>query len=119
MTPRVPTPTSVLRFGHARVDITPPVGIYHRMWGAARHDRATGVHRSLIADVLVFAPADGSGVPVLRLHLDLVGLMGEQYSELVAAVSRATGVPAANVTAAFSHSHSAAYLAPNRVPLSG
>jgi hypothetical protein len=32
-TRQVKSPTSFLRFGHARVDITPPVGIYHRMWG--------------------------------------------------------------------------------------
>ncbi len=51
----VPSPTSRLRVGHARADITPPVGIYHRLWGAARHDRATGVHRPLLADVLAFA----------------------------------------------------------------
>ena len=54
----VPAPTSLLRFGHARAEITPPVGIYHRMWGAARHDRATGVHRPLVADVLVLAPLE-------------------------------------------------------------
>ena len=28
------------------------------MWGAARHDRATGVHRPLVADVLVLAPLE-------------------------------------------------------------
>src|SRR4051812_32293050 len=38
----VEPPTSILNFGHARVDVTPPVGIYHRLWGAARHDQATG-----------------------------------------------------------------------------
>ena len=50
------TPTSMCRLGIARADITPPVGIYHRMWGAATHDRATGVHRPLTATALVFHP---------------------------------------------------------------
>ena len=45
----VRTPTSILRLGYARADVTPPVGIYHRMWGAARHDRASGVHRPLVS----------------------------------------------------------------------
>ncbi len=35
------------RFGIARRDITPPVGIYSRNWGAAEHDVAESIHRSL------------------------------------------------------------------------
>ncbi len=42
----------------ARCDITPPVGIYHRMWGAALHDRATGVHRPLEATLLWLEPCE-------------------------------------------------------------
>ena len=61
-TTSVPSPTSILRFGYAQGDITPPVGIYHRMWGAARHDKATGVHRPLLADVLILESSDESGV---------------------------------------------------------
>jgi hypothetical protein len=34
------------RAGLSRCDITPPVGIYHRMWGAATHDRSTGLRQS-------------------------------------------------------------------------
>ena len=45
--------------GFARADITPPVGIYHRMWGAALHDRATGVHRPLTATALWLEPPAG------------------------------------------------------------
>src|SRR4029453_6096501 len=40
----VKTPQSRCHFALAWADITPPVGIYHRMWGAAKHERATGVH---------------------------------------------------------------------------
>ncbi len=58
-TTQVNTPTSRLRLGYARRDITPPVGIYHRMWGAARHDAATGVHRPLHIDVLILEPLGG------------------------------------------------------------
>lgn len=42
--PHIDTPQSICRAGVARRDITPPVGIYHRTWGAATHERATGVH---------------------------------------------------------------------------
>ena len=48
----VNTPQSRCRVGIAGGDITPPVGIYHRMWGAATHDRATAVHRPLLATLL-------------------------------------------------------------------
>ena len=54
----VHTPQALCRAGVARRDITPPVGIYHRMWGAATHDRATGVHRPLLATVLVLESQD-------------------------------------------------------------
>jgi hypothetical protein len=39
--------------GVAREDITPPTGIYARNWGAAIHDTAEGIHRSMAATVLV------------------------------------------------------------------
>ena len=50
-------PQSFCRGGLARRDITPPVGIYHRMWGAATHDRSTGVHRPLMATALALSPS--------------------------------------------------------------
>ena len=68
------SPTSRVRFGLARADITPPPGILHRLWGAARHTQAAGVHRPLVADVMVFGPVDGtSDPPLIRAHLDWGG----------------------------------------------
>ena len=46
------------RIGIARVDITPPVGIYFRNWGAAKHDVADSVHRPLSLSVLTLSPRD-------------------------------------------------------------
>ena len=57
-TTMVPTPTSRVRCGLARAEITPPVGIYHRMWGAATHERAQGVHRPLTATAVAFQAID-------------------------------------------------------------
>jgi hypothetical protein len=54
--------------GVARRDITPPVGIYARLWGAATHEVAEGIHRPLTATAL--AVRDDSG-PLVLVALDL------------------------------------------------
>jgi hypothetical protein len=56
------------------IGTTPPVGIYNRMWGAARHDAATGVDRPLSAEVMVFEAIDRPGDRFVRAQLDLCGL---------------------------------------------
>ncbi len=49
----VKPPSVAALIGAAKRDITPPVGIYARQWGAASHDVAEGVHRPLTANVMV------------------------------------------------------------------
>jgi hypothetical protein len=46
------------RIGVAREEITPPVGIYARNWGAAMHDTAEGVHRPLTLTALSLQSED-------------------------------------------------------------
>lgn len=122
-TARVAIPTSRVQLGTARVDITPPVGIYHRMWGAARHDRATGVHRPLFGDVLVIDsledPANRGGTRLVRAYLDMVSLAESQTSELTRALAAATGVPADHAVISYSHTHSGGWFVPNRFSLPG
>ena len=113
------TPTSRLRFGTARADITPPVGIYHRMWGAASHDRAAGVHRPLYADVIALLPRAGDGPGLLRLLIDLVGLGKNELDALTQTAADASGIPSQNVVITFSHTHSAGMMTPDRIPLPG
>lgn len=62
-------PAASVRAGAARRDITPPVGIYARNWGAARHDVAEGVHRPLYATALAMQPV-GGGEPLVLVSLD-------------------------------------------------
>ena len=45
-------------FGAATRDVSPPVGIYARTWGAATHEAAEGIHRPFAATAAVFAPLD-------------------------------------------------------------
>src|SRR2546426_164549 len=90
--PHVDTPTSLCHFGIARCDVTSPVGIYHRMWGAATHERATGVHRPLTATALVLQPLDGPNQqPQVIVALDLCLLWAKEMDGLLAALAEATG----------------------------
>jgi hypothetical protein len=56
--------------GAAQTDITPPVGIFARNWGAADSDVATGIHRPLAATALTFQ-TEADGAPLVLLSLDL------------------------------------------------
>jgi len=94
---QVDTPQTRCQAGVSRGDITPPVGIYHRMWGAATHDRATGVHRTLRATVAVFAAADvHPSSPETRqilLALDHCTLGAVEHEQLVTHVAQASNQP--------------------------
>jgi hypothetical protein len=94
------------RFGVATRDVTPPVGIYARTWGAATHEAAEGVHRPFAATAAVFAPIAGDG-PTLALVAVDIGWF--QYApdeqELRAAVMRRTGLEEAALLISMSHTH--------------
>ena len=91
MMPNVDTAQSFCRVGVARGEITPPIGTYHRMWGAATHDRSTGVHRPLTATALVFRPLDeaASGEQVV-VALDHCLLWAREMAALLATVCART-----------------------------
>lgn len=56
--------------GVARADVTPPVGIYARNWGAAKHDAATGIHRPLQLTALVIRETPDAP-PLVLVDADL------------------------------------------------
>src|SRR4026207_636696 len=101
------TPQSRCRFALAWGGITPPPDIYHRMWGAAKHERATGIHRPLRATVSVFAPASGGAGLQIILALDHCVLGAAEHEQLVSHVAKATGQPRAALLVVFSHTHGA------------
>lgn len=119
----IDTPQSICRFGIARCDVTPPVGIYHRMWGAATHDRATGVHRPLTATAMVFQ-AHGK-LPtsveneVIVVAVDHCLLWAREMEALLDAVSRQTGAAKEQILVAFSHTHAGGLMGLERVGLPG
>lgn len=121
----VNTPQGVCQVGFARGDITPPVGIYHRMWGAATHDRSTGVHRPLTATALAMRPADrASATPdevngLLLLAVDHCLLWPPEMAELLDKVSAGAGMRRDRVLVMFSHTHSAGLMGRERAELPG
>src|SRR3954453_20166448 len=118
----VDTPQSLCRLGIARCDITPPVGIYHRMWGAATHERACGVHRPLTATALVLQAHDLPASPETEqvvVAVDHCLLWAREMDALLASVSKQTGLAREQFSIAFSHTHSAGLMDLSRVNRSG
>jgi hypothetical protein len=119
-------PQTNCRVGVSRVDITPPIGIYHRMWGAATHDRATGVHRPLTATVFVLSPADGESSgdeaaqqSLLFVAVDHCLLWHAEMGSLLDALESASGLPREQISVFFSHTHAAGLMGLERCELPG
>ena len=113
-------PESLVQAGVARVDITPPVGTYHRMWGAATHDRSTGVHRPLTATALALAPRDVSRGPTwFVVAVDHCLLGGRELKLVLDRIVKRTGVAIENVLLTFSHTHGAGLMSLDRAALPG
>jgi len=124
----VNTPQTRCVVGVARCDITPPVGIYHRMWGAARHDRAAGVHRSLLATALWLEPRSpgvrdseprGSQrltpeLPIVLIAMDHCVVDSVEMTRLRHAVADASGLAASQVHITLSHTHGSGWMSRSR-----
>src|SRR5687767_2277489 len=89
--------------GVAREDITPPVGIYARNWGAAKHDVAEGIHLPLTATVLTM---QADGAPLVLVALDLGWWKAvEDERHVRHAVLEALRLDPARVMINMSHTH--------------
>ena len=117
------TPQTVCLAGAARRDITPPVGIYHRMWGAATHDRSTGVHRPLTCTALALAPHDSQGHQLdqteVLVSIDHCLMWNDDLERLVATICRGTRLRPNQLQIALTHTHAAGLLDSTRSDLPG
>ena len=97
------------RFGVATRDVTPPVGIYARSWGAATHEVAEGVHRPFSATAAVFAPSAGDEPTLALVAVDL-GWFQYLPDErgLREAILERTGLDDAALLINMSHTHAGA-----------
>jgi hypothetical protein len=94
------------RIGIARADITPPVGIYARNWGAANHDVARAIHRPLTLTAMTLTGADG-GRSLIFVDTDLGWWKSLQtFRDFQCRLHQSLEVDPANFIFALSHTHS-------------
>ena len=106
-----PHPSFAGRIGVARADITPPVGIYCRNWGAAAHDTARGIHRPLSLTALALSAGDGAA-PLVLVDADLGWWASAAHErEFRRGIIDALGLPAERFLFAVTHTHAAPPLA--------
>ncbi len=117
---RVKFPQTRCRAGVARCDITPPVGMYHRMWGAAAHDRSTGVHRPLEASLLWLEASSGDPASV-RILVSLDHCLLDQSDSVLmrSTIADAAGVSMAQVILTVTHTHGAGRITRTRADFPG
>src|SRR5690242_19336122 len=98
--------------GVARADITPPVGIYSRNWGAATHDVAEGIHKPLTATVLTLQSGQDDA-PLVLIGVDL-GWWRRSSDEftLRGAILKEFKLDDSRVIINLSHTHSGPVLSP-------
>lgn len=115
----IETPQSRCRVGVAQADITPPVGIYHRMWGAAVHDRSTGIHRPLTATALVLQSQSISTDFQVFVSIDHCLFWTQEMNRLLDSVSAETAIRRDSIMILFSHTHGAGLMGLERANLPG
>ncbi len=116
----VNSPQSLCRAVAGQVDITPPIGIYHRMWGAAKHDRAASVHRPLVGTMLWLVPRnDDRSQSSVIIALDHCILDFEDIAQIQASVAKSLSINAEQVIVCLSHTHAAGLMSRTRSRLPG
>jgi hypothetical protein len=88
------------------------------MWGAAKHDRATGIHRPLRASVLLLAPLEG-GERQFIIALDHCTMGSLEINNLLDAVCDHVDIKREELIIVFSHTHAAGLMGLERAHLPG
>jgi hypothetical protein len=103
--PPVTQPGFAGLIGVGREDITPPVGIFSRSWGAAKHDVADRVHRPFTATVLSIRSKKDEP-PLLLAAVDLGWWRTKEDEEFVRMpLVKEAGGDTARVIVNLSHTH--------------
>lgn len=103
--------------GVARVDVTPPVGIRNRNWGAATQDTSNGTHRTLTATAIAFGD-DSAKLVIVAVdgsHWRRV----DDWEALQSHVLGATGLGSDQLLINLSHTHAGPVLTAAHADLPG
>lgn len=107
------------KVGIAQTDITPPVGIYHRMWGAAKHDQATGVHRPLMLTVLYAESSENASEKFILITMDHCILDGVEINAIRNLVAKSCNINQSGIVVSLSHTHGSGWMSRTRSGLPG
>jgi hypothetical protein len=90
------------------------------MWGAALHDKATGVHRALTATLLWLEPHEGSAESArIIVSLDHCILDTPELISLRAAIEQASGIAAEQIHITLTHTHGSGWMSRKRSEFPG
>jgi len=90
------------------------------MWGAATHDRSTGVHRPLTATTFWLQKLQsGTDLPHVVIGLDHCLLWPTEMDRLLESISLRAAVPRESIVVFFSHTHGAGLMGLERSHLPG
>jgi hypothetical protein len=91
--------------GVAREDITPPVSIYSRSWGAARHDIAEAIHRPFTLTCITFQ-ISAHDSPLVLISADLGWWKSDDEQEFRQAVLDGLSLSSPQLMVCLTHTHS-------------
>lgn len=90
------------------------------MWGAARHDVSTGIHRPLTATALTLAPtADAAAERRCLVAIDHCLFWTAEMAQFKRRVGQVAGIDPGSLTVFFSHTHAAGLMGLERRDLPG
>jgi len=107
--------------GVARRDITPPIGIYARMWGAAKHDQAEGIHKPLYVTALALRNGAGALRVIVAADVCVVGDLAtpDDLEVVLGPVRERLGLSDGELLINWSHTHAAPWAATSRAEMPG
>jgi hypothetical protein len=107
--------------GISRQDITPPVGIYGRMWGASTHEKSEGTHKPLYVTAMSIQARTGD-MPAILVAVDaasLGDLDGQEAHWLRNNITAALEIDDTHLMLACSHTHASPWSARSRAYMPG
>lgn len=99
-----PHAVTSLKFQVVEADITPPIGIYSRNWGASKFDVASGLHKPLIMSCLVTQSHNGTIGAIIAADLGWWKNNNDELN-LRTAILKECGLGEEQVLFCLSHTH--------------